>query len=57
MTDLYCVEHAIRLGAASEDGLAGALRTAWKLRVEKNAKASGKKAQASSTRAQRHQWV
>jgi hypothetical protein len=37
------VEHAIRLGAASEDGLAGALRTAWKLRVEKNAKASGKK--------------
>jgi len=55
MTDLYCVEHAIRLGAASEDGLAGALRTAWKLRVEKNAKASGKKAQASSTRAQRHQ--
>lgn len=32
----------IRLAAASEDVLAGALRTAWKLRVEKNLK-SGKK--------------
>src|SRR5262249_5379913 len=32
----------IRLAAASEDVLAGALLTAWKLRVEKNAK-SGKK--------------
>ena len=29
----------IRLEAASEDVLEGALRTAWKLRVEKNAKA------------------
>ncbi len=28
----------IRLGKASEDVLAGALRTAWKLRVEKNGK-------------------
>src|SRR5450755_1272666 len=28
----------IRLAAANEDVLAGALRTAWKLRVEKNAK-------------------
>src|SRR2546423_131336 len=28
----------IRLAAASEDVLTGALRTAWKLRVEKNAK-------------------
>ncbi len=28
----------IRLAAANEDMLAGALRTAWKLRVEKNAK-------------------
>src|SRR5262249_48672785 len=28
----------IRLAAASADVLAGALRTAWKLRVEKNAK-------------------
>jgi hypothetical protein len=32
----------IRLAAASEDVLAGALRTAWKLRIEKNTK-SGKK--------------
>lgn len=30
----------IRLAAASEDVLAGALRTAWKLRVDKNAKKS-----------------
>jgi hypothetical protein len=29
----------IRLSAATEDVLAGALRTAWKLRLEKNAKA------------------
>jgi hypothetical protein len=28
----------VRLAAASEDVLAGALRTAWKLRVDKNAK-------------------
>lgn len=28
----------IRLAAATEDVLAGALRTAWKLRLEKNAK-------------------
>ena len=33
----------IRLAAANEDVLAGALRTAWKLRVEKNAKARPKK--------------
>lgn len=32
----------IRLAAASEDVLAGALHTAWKLRLEKNAK-TGKK--------------
>jgi hypothetical protein len=32
----------VRLSACSEDVLAGALHTAWKLRVEKNAK-SGKK--------------
>ena len=32
----------IRLTAASEDVLTGALRTAWKLRVEKNAKPGGK---------------
>jgi hypothetical protein len=39
----------IRLAAASEDVLAGALRTAWKLRIEKNAK-SGKKAEAIAKR-------
>jgi hypothetical protein len=33
----------IRLAAADEDVLAGALRTAWKLRIEKNAKRAGKK--------------
>jgi hypothetical protein len=33
----------IRLAAATEDVLAGALRTAWKLRVEKNAKPGRKK--------------
>src|SRR5262245_33938866 len=33
----------IRLAAASEDVLAGAVRAAWKLRVEKNAKTAGKK--------------
>jgi hypothetical protein len=33
----------IRLAKASEDVLTGALRAAWKLRVEKNAKTSGKK--------------
>jgi hypothetical protein len=36
----------IRLSAANEDVLAGALHTAWKLRVEKNRK-SGKKKQGS----------
>jgi hypothetical protein len=33
----------IRLSAASEDVLTGALRTAWKLRIDKNAKTSRKK--------------
>jgi hypothetical protein len=32
----------IRLSAANEDMLAGALRTAWRLRIEKNAKSGGK---------------
>jgi hypothetical protein len=32
----------IRLSVASEDVLAGAIQTAWKLRVEKNAKAKRK---------------
>lgn len=40
----------IRLAAANEDVLAGALRTAWKLRVEKNAK-SGKKKSVITKRA------
>src|SRR5215469_14769484 len=33
----------IRLAEASEDVLTGALRTAWKLRVDKNAKSGGSK--------------
>jgi hypothetical protein len=33
----------IRLGMASEDVLLGALRTAWKLRVDNNRKTSRKK--------------
>ena len=37
----------IRLAAATEDVLAGALRTAWKLRLEKNA-SSGRKNRAKS---------
>src|SRR5271155_3289093 len=36
----------IRLAAANEDVLSGALHTAWKLRVEKNAK-SGRKVKAA----------
>jgi hypothetical protein len=38
----------IRLSAASEDVLAGALRTAWKLRTEKNAKTSRKRPRAEA---------
>src|SRR5580692_10748975 len=33
----------IRLSAANEDVLAGSLRTAWKLRIEKSAKPGAKK--------------
>ena len=33
----------VRLSAATEDVLEGALRTAWKLRMEKNAKSGVKK--------------
>lgn len=40
----------IRLGAAHEDMLYGALHTAWKLRVEKNAK-SGRKNPSAKARA------
>lgn len=38
----------IRLAAASEDILTGALRTAWKLRVDKNAKTGRKSRIAAS---------
>jgi hypothetical protein len=38
----------IRLESATEDVLAGALHTAWKLRLEKNKKTSSKKVAASS---------
>jgi hypothetical protein len=42
----------IRLAAANEDLLAGALRTAWKLRMEKNGKVSkSKQAPAKRKRA------
>ena len=41
----------VRLAVVSEDVLQGALRTAWKLRVEKNAKSGKKpKVQARATR-------
>ena len=44
----------IRLAAASEDVLAGALRTAWKLRVEKNEKPGKRsRSQAKATRVRR----
>jgi len=42
----------IRLAAANEDLLTGALRTAWNLRVQKNAKTDGKK-RASGVRTAR----
>ena len=42
----------IRLAAANEDVLAGALRTAWKLRLEKNAR-SGQKKRARSAKSDR----
>jgi hypothetical protein len=37
----------IRLAPADEDSLTGALRTAWKLRVEKNQKGGGKSGSAT----------
>jgi hypothetical protein len=43
----------IRLAAASEDVLEGALRVAWKLRVEKNAGAGKKPGKSSGKRAVR----
>ncbi|MGO9272687.1 MAG: MmcQ/YjbR family DNA-binding protein [Terriglobia bacterium] len=39
----------IRLAATNEDVLAGALRTAWRLRIEKNAR-TGEKKRASAVR-------
>jgi hypothetical protein len=40
----------IRLAEADEDSLRGALHSAWKLRVEKNAKSARKPASAAKTR-------
>ncbi len=40
----------VRLAAASEEVLHGALHTAWKLRVDKNAKAGKKPAPPRKTR-------
>jgi hypothetical protein len=40
----------IRLAAASEDVLAGALRMAWKLRVDRNAQASRNKGASAKRR-------
>jgi hypothetical protein len=40
----------IRLASANEDALAGALRTAWKLRVEKNGKAGKSKPTAQKSK-------
>jgi hypothetical protein len=40
----------IRLAKANKDVLTGALRTAWKLRIEKNAKPSEKKPAAKAIR-------
>jgi len=42
----------IRLAAANKDELEGALRTAWKLRLEKNRR-SGKKKTGASSRSKR----
>src|SRR5205823_2802750 len=38
----------IRLAAANEDVLAGALRAAWKLRIEKNSRTRGRKRYSNS---------
>jgi hypothetical protein len=43
----------IRLAAASEDVLTGALRTAWKLRIDKNAKTSQEKPYGGEQRSNR----
>ena len=41
----------IRLANATEDVLEGALRAAWKIRIEKNAKTAGKKRATRKTEA------
>jgi len=49
----------IRLALASEDVLTGALRTAWKLRIDMNAKTSRKKTRSGAThkkRGNRRSW-
>jgi len=43
----------IRLAAASEDVLTGAVRTAWRLRIDKNAKTSRKKTCGGAQRSNR----
>ena len=43
----------IRLALASEDVLTGALRTAWKLRIDMNAKTSRKKTRSGATHKKR----
>ncbi len=40
----------IRLAVADEDSLRGALHSAWKLRVEKNGKSAGRRANKSAKR-------
>ena len=40
----------IRLAAANEDILTGALRTAWKLRIEKNARPTRKRPRSTARR-------
>lgn len=40
----------IRLAITNEDVLTGALRTAWRLRIEKNARAGGKKRASGKSR-------
>ena len=40
----------LRLAAATEDVLTGALQTAWKLRIEKNSKTRGKKRNPAARR-------
>ena len=43
----------IRLAVASQDVLTGALRTAWKLRIDMNAKTSPKKTRSGATHKKR----